>query len=214
MNRQHRMPPPRVVTLTQMLAARERRARRQQQALQCFGNTLICGTLIAPGGIKDSAAYRRLSHYAREAVTALCREKQWPVCWHQRWLHATGPEFMLVVEAAATEVKTALIALEARHPLGRLWDLDVLNAAGEAISRTQLGIPPRCCLICAEPAHLCARARRHALWLIKEEIHHRMEQYERNNLTAPDAVTGTTGAADGGGVVAGGDADAETGVGG
>ena len=56
-----------------------------------------------------------------------------------------------------------MIELEDHHPLGRLWDLDVLAPEQGQLSRQDLGFPARQCLVCDEPAHACARSRRHPL---------------------------------------------------
>ncbi|MEA7571641.1 citrate lyase holo-[acyl-carrier protein] synthase, partial [Salmonella enterica subsp. enterica serovar Virginia] len=42
------------------------------------------------------------------------------------------------------------IALEQRYPLGRLWDIDVLTAEGEILSRRHFALPARRCLLCGQ----------------------------------------------------------------
>jgi len=54
------------------------------------------------------------------------------------------------------------VHLEAEHPLGRLADADILAADGSVLSRADMGLPPRTCLVCSEPAVLCRRLGRHA----------------------------------------------------
>lgn len=44
------------VTLEEMLQARDKRAARQRQALNCYRLPLISLTLVAPGAVKNSAA--------------------------------------------------------------------------------------------------------------------------------------------------------------
>lgn len=74
-----------------------------------------------------------------------------------------GREALLIVAGEAIMLKRLCIQLEDVHPLGRLFDYDVLNQDGEAVHRESVGATQRTCLICDEPAHACARSRRHNL---------------------------------------------------
>jgi holo-ACP synthase len=70
---------------------------------------------------------------------------------------------LVTVDVDARDLKCAMVGLEDDHPLGRLWDLDVVDPVIGGISRSDLGQGPRRCLICGEPAHACARSRTHAI---------------------------------------------------
>ena len=65
-------------------------------------------------------------------------------------------------------VKEKMTALEESRPLGRLFDIDILDANGEKLSRPI----PRRCLICDEQAQVCARSRRHSV----EELMAKIEE--------------------------------------
>ena len=58
-------------------------------------------------------------------------------------------------------IKHATAYLEDTHPLGRLWDIDVICPTSGLIKRSAIRQPVRKCFICDEPAHACSRARRH-----------------------------------------------------
>ena len=77
----------------------------------------------------------------------------------------TGPEALFVYEISPVELKEALINIEENHPLGRLFDMDVLD-----INRKALGYSPRKCLICDEPAVDCGRSRKHSVDELLEKI--------------------------------------------
>ncbi|EAR9629123.1 2-(5'-triphosphoribosyl)-3'-dephospho CoA synthase, partial [Salmonella enterica] len=70
---------------------------------------------------------------------------------------------LLAIDAPAQALKQATIALEQRYPLGRLWDIDVLTAEGEILSRRHFALPARRCLLCGQGAAECARGKTHAL---------------------------------------------------
>ena len=83
----------------------------------------------------------------------------------------TGYEAYLVVPLPALLVKKTCCQIEDTHPLGRLMDIDVLET-GHLLDRAAVGLPPRHCLLCDQPARYCMRARTHTT----EELLHMIEQ--------------------------------------
>jgi triphosphoribosyl-dephospho-CoA synthase len=72
-----------------------------------------------------------------------------------------GPYHLAVSPVPPADAKRAALALEARHPGARLLDLDVYRADGSPLDRASLGLPPRPCLVCGEPARECILLKRH-----------------------------------------------------
>ncbi|VTM50676.1 phosphoribosyl-dephospho-CoA transferase [Klebsiella pneumoniae] len=62
------------------------------------------------------------------------------------------------------------VRLEQSHPLGRLWDIDVICPQNGLVGRQSLGESQRRCLLCDEPAHACARSRRHDTDLVVARV--------------------------------------------
>ncbi|MEY8292793.1 citrate lyase holo-[acyl-carrier protein] synthase [Carnobacteriaceae bacterium 52-44] len=66
-----------------------------------------------------------------------------------------------------------MVNIEENHPLGRLFDLDVLmldqNNEVQGKSRTKLGLPVRRCFLCERPAKDCGRSRRILFWSYKKK---------------------------------------------
>ncbi len=54
------------------------------------------------------------------------------------------------------------MVIEAENPSARLLDVDVYRPDGSQVDRASLGLPPRSCLLCAEPARECILLRRHS----------------------------------------------------
>ena len=144
-------------SLGEILDRRERRA-AQQQALLSRGGTLVSFSMNIPGAKKQFPLERRGFEEGLEAL-----ENRFAGHILARELHSapTGDEALLLLDLPAREVKTATTALEESHPIGRLWDMDVLDG-GRSLSRTALGLPQRRCLICGESAKECGRSRRHS----------------------------------------------------
>lgn len=59
-------------------------------------------------------------------------------------------------------LKRLMCEVEDASPVGRLLDADVIGLDGEKLSRTDVGLPVRRCLLCGEEAPLCARSRAHS----------------------------------------------------
>ncbi|OSN07632.1 citrate lyase holo-[acyl-carrier protein] synthase [Lonsdalea iberica] len=170
-------PSPATVTLERLLAAKERRAARQQALLARHHAPLVSLTLVTPGPIKDSPLYRRAMEEAVAAFDALSRQQGWQVAEHQlHWLE-TGAEGFWVVGGDALAIKRATVILEDTHPLGRLWDFDVFCPQSGALNRAGLDRAGRRCLLCDEPAHACARSRRHPLSDVLTRIEERLNAY-------------------------------------
>ena len=144
------------ITLEQMLLARDRRASRQAALLSRYGRPVISFTMNIAGPVKDSPLIRyafRSSLRQLEALPCaqLCREVIF---------EPTGPEALLVYETQdARLLKAFCIRLESEGEAGRLFDLDVLDANGEKLSR-ETG---RTCLVCGGPVSVCSRSRAHGL---------------------------------------------------
>jgi holo-ACP synthase len=173
------MPPLRCepVDLDAMLAAREQRVERQRAAMARFGLPVVSVTLVMPGPVKDTPSARFAMQVASDTLDALFRRQAWTVAFVSQIRAATGAEALYAVAADALDLKRALIELENSHPLGRLWDLDVICPTRGAISRGSLGEEARRCLICDEPGHACARSRRHPLIALMAGIEEKINAY-------------------------------------
>jgi len=168
-------------SLDDVLKAREQRAVRQQAALATFGKAVLSLTLVSTGPIKDSPQLRFVFAEAVAAIDTLLAARQWKALAREYVTQASGPEAIVVVDCPAQSLKWVFAELEDRHPLGRLWDMDVLcPETRRGISRQNLLLAPRKCLVCGEAAHACARSRAHSLkdlsWVIEEQI----DAYRRN----------------------------------
>lgn len=135
-----------------ILEAREERA-QLLIALSRKG-PVIAGTANIPGPDKNTASARFLAdHFGK-----LCA-RRFPEGRISRHESADGP-FFVVELGEGGRLKEELAGIEDDHPLGRLIDLD-LYENGKGISRRDLGLPARTCLVCGREAVLCVRSRAH-----------------------------------------------------
>ena len=82
--------------------------------------------------------------------------------WQESKRASSGVESLWVCDVDALTLKKVVCQLENTHPLGRVMDIDVLNPAGEILSRKTLGMPKRKCFLCDNEAYVCARTRAHS----------------------------------------------------
>jgi len=145
------------VTIQDMMTCRDRRADIQKELLQEYGHPIISFCMNIPGPVKTNSLIRRAFDEGCEEIRKAVNESAWafssPTEIHER----TGDELILSVYADATDIKKRMTFIEETHPLGRLFDIDVLDTNGEKLSRPRY----RTCLICNRQAQDCARSRRH-----------------------------------------------------
>ena len=161
------------VELPAMLAAREERAARQAAWLEKYAVPLLSFTLNIAGPVKTSPDLRRAFDAGLAALeNALGAAGLSPTARTE--IHApTGDEILLAIDGDAEAIKEIAARIEEEHPLGRLFDMDVLNADGTKLSRSV----PRRCLLCTEQAQNCARSRRHSIAELTAEIERLLAAY-------------------------------------
>lgn len=145
------------VTLTDVLAAKEKRRQRQDELRSKTGANIISITINMPGPVKDRPVLRALRDYAVQAISS-----ELDVIQELKVNAATGPEALLAVAGDAVRLKALAVKIEEDQPFGRLLDMDVFSSTGELISRCREG-RQRPCLVCGRPAVECMRERRHNL---------------------------------------------------
>ena len=143
------------VSLQEILAARENRVGEQQRLLEKYGVPLVCFTMNIPGPVKDSPLIRRgFQAGIAELEKALPREH---ILCFQSAEGPTGCTAFYAVAMASEKLKELCTGIEDTHPLGRLFDMDVLDTAGRKLERRE----QRGCMVCGAPGRVCASRRLH-----------------------------------------------------
>lgn len=176
------------VSLLALLNARDKRASRQQTLLETYQQPVLSLTINAMGGVKRNPLLDYVFKQALKALERLFKAENITPIYQKITQADTGNEAIFSVNIPAYELKKYCVNLETITPLARLWDMDVIDLNGKPISRSDLGIPPRRCLICAENAKVCARQRSHSMadlmstlqTLVKQDIY---SQYFANQAT-------------------------------
>ena len=162
------------VTLEDILHARDGRADAQRRLLHSHRLPLVSFTMNIAGPVKSAPLIELAFDAGLEALyDALGQPGAAEII-----RPATGCEALLVYDRPAAELKAACLALESAAPIGRLYDLDVLDVDGGKLSRPE----PRTCLICGGPVTVCSRSRAHGLDAIVDRTNEILADFAAGHL--------------------------------
>lgn len=163
----------REVTLLEMLKAREERVRQQNALRERYSAPVVSFTLNIAGPVKDSPLIRRAFQWGQEQLEAGLTAAKQLVLERMEHLAPTGCEALYAVNGAAREIKAACVSIEDGSSLGRLFDMDVLDADGRKLDREK----PRNCIVCGAPGKGCASRRVHSVEELQEATRRIMEEH-------------------------------------
>ncbi|MDI9461610.1 MAG: citrate lyase holo-[acyl-carrier protein] synthase [Saccharofermentanales bacterium] len=167
--------------LAQILAAREQRMLRIRQALLDYPDTfLVSVKLNIPGPEKVSELTPQLLQIATTCLEQRLNLAKIDIIHSDKKTTTAGEEALYILapkneaedpfrRRLRQKIKLMLIEIEDSDPLGRLFDLDLWQGHSQ-VKRSELGLPPRRCLLCEEAAVICAREQRHTLSELKQSI--------------------------------------------
>src|SRR5699024_3720970 len=124
--------------------------------------SLIAFTLNIPGPVKVFPFAGWLLKIGDRLIRQMVKKEQGEILQSRENRENTGLEGFYLLNLPPEKIKRNLTLAEENHPLGRLFDFDVLDGRGKKVSRQELGFPERKCLICGGPAFLCSRSRKHS----------------------------------------------------
>ena len=165
------------VTLTDVLAAKERLAALQAELRSIHKTPIISITTNIPGAVKDSPASRSLLWTAVDRVRSMAREQGFAIAEERFNYPLTGPTAVVAIAGDPDKLKLFCIGIEESGYFARLFDLDVFDAAGRQLSRVGLGRTERTCFLCKQPAVLCRRLGSHASQDIMNNVGERLTSF-------------------------------------
>ncbi|MDT4761264.1 citrate lyase holo-[acyl-carrier protein] synthase [Sphaerochaeta sp. PS] len=151
-----------MATLEQILSARDERAGLQATLIKKYGCPLVSCTMNIPGPEKNSTLIQACFD---KAMGAFAKQNEGVLDLVLERRLETGPEryFMVTGGANLHSLKRRLAFFEQVYPIGRWLDLDVKDLQGSAISRKDIMLEGRTCLVCKRDAKECARSARHSI---------------------------------------------------
>ena len=149
------------MTLMDILNLRDSRVEKQKEMLQSLKQegSLVCFTMNISGPYKTFSLVQEGFLEGVNKIRILVGSQH--ILEDHMNIQDAGFEYYCLTDQNAENLKRELAAFEDMHPIGRLFDIDVLDAEGYKVSRSVLGLPDRKCLICNENGHACTRGRKH-----------------------------------------------------
>ena len=141
------------VTITDMMNCRDRRVSIQNELISKYDNPVL-----------SSGKAELLKALSAHNITILDTEE-----FHE----PSGDELIMALDAPAEDIKTLATEIEESHPLGRLFDMDVIGTDGMKLSRGTY----RKCIICGCQAQECARSRKHSVEELQAKIEELLNQF-------------------------------------
>lgn len=155
------------ISLSQILDAKEQRVCCQQEMMSretgSFPKTLISFTLNIAGAIKSFPLFTQAFVEGKRQILRELSYAGVEILEKREFCGKTGDECYLLVRESPKKIKELMVAIEEGSELGRLFDIDVMSPDIPKISRSDLGLPPRKCLVCGQKAAVCARSRAHSI---------------------------------------------------
>lgn len=176
------------ITLHELLTSRDARHAMQTKLLaEHSGKTLVCLTVVMPGSVKRNHQSLCVAHAAVEAMREAFHlndmsDAEREAVLTERDLN-TGYEAYLITPLPLLEAKRIAVTIEDTHPLGRLFDIDVINSDGIPVARNDIGEKPRRCLVCEHEARYCMRMRWHTQEEIWAKINEMVDLYTKARQT-------------------------------
>jgi holo-ACP synthase CitX len=159
------------VSLQELIESRDNRQARQREFIKKYNKTLVCLTIVMPGAIKRNTSSIFLF---QEAINIIKEKLKEDIITFHEYDLKTGQEAIFTVRTDTLETKKITCEIEDEHPLGRLFDIDVIGTDGIPLSRKN----PRKCLLCDNDARICMRSGQHTPLDIQNKIKKIIEKYD------------------------------------
>lgn len=147
--------------MLRVLDAREQRWNKRIEMAGQYGRTIVTITLCLPLSCRTSSEYTTL--FPRLCAQVQQHLTQGGICGTEPVYidGADGPACFMAMSGTPEAVKECCVQTEERFAGGRMLDVDVMDSHGTPIGRSELGLPPRRCFICDQPAAVCVSGRVH-----------------------------------------------------
>lgn len=128
-------------SLEQVLAARDSRVARHLDILRhkTPQDTLLSLTIVTPGPEKRNRRELIIAHAACLAILSRFSDR---ISFCDQYDLSTGFEADILVNIPIDKAKRIAVQIEESHPLGRLFDIDIIGDNGIPLSRSDLGLLP------------------------------------------------------------------------
>ncbi|MCP1102375.1 holo-ACP synthase [Aequitasia blattaphilus] len=173
----------REVTMTEVMAFREEKAAIWKLLSKEYEKeTIISFGLNIPGSIKVTEQIIQAFVYGMKYIEAVFHDMEVVIYRKKEQRSFAGYSVSYALAGSnARELKKKMVEIEENHPLGRIFDIDVMGKEG-SISRREVGGLPRKCLLCEEEAKICSRSVAHSQEAVRQKMEKMIHQYIRKGV--------------------------------
>mgnify|MGYP001229475087 CR=1 FL=1 len=132
------------VVLTDMLQCRKRRAQIQDTFIEQYHCPVISFCINIPGPVKTNEQIRTAFDSGKNTLLLKLEQAEADIKNSIEIHEKTGDELLLAIDCPAEKIKNLTTEIEETHPIGRLFDIDVIDTDGQKLSRPSY----RKCIIC------------------------------------------------------------------
>ena len=157
------------LSMQQILDAREQRVQRQNRMMKLQEGTLVSFTLNIAGAVKAAPLFSRAFAEGKRRILSQLQYSGILVLLQEESNGETGEELYLLTNGQPMQIKRLMCQIEDGFPMGRLFDIDVMARGVPKVSRSDLHVSPRKCLICDQMAAACARSQQHSIRQLLEK---------------------------------------------
>lgn len=162
-----------IVSLQEMLDFRDTKVMYMQK-LRCeFKNSiLVTLSMNIPGPHKTSDEIYYAFQVGKSLIKNDIIKNDYIILKETEYKSKAGYlEYYVLNTLDTKSIKKIMTEIEDNHPLGRLFDIDVYWKNGIGISRNELGLLERKCLVCGKSAKECGRSRAHSIEVLESKVH-------------------------------------------
>jgi len=161
--------------LHKILEGKEKRAQLQKKLITEYKSTLVSFTLNIPGMNKLGEKFKKVHEIGIKELEKELLKRNVLVKYKKINSSDAGYEAFLCIAEDSITIKKITTDIEERSKLGRLFDFDVFDNNYKLLSRTEISLPKRKCLLCDGIAVECSRSRKHSIEDILNKINEIME---------------------------------------
>ncbi|MDL2301639.1 citrate lyase holo-[acyl-carrier protein] synthase [Lachnospiraceae bacterium OttesenSCG-928-D06] len=169
------------VTMMEVLDFRERKANVQKDMYVGHSDkTVVSLGMNIPGPVKSGSSVYLAFCEGKMILQEAIKSESGRIVKEQVFEEKAGYAAIYLVQGIQRDqMKKITTLLEETHPLGRLFDMDVLKENSESLSRTGIGATPRKCLLCHGDAKVCGRSRAHKIQELQEKTASIIQEWEK-----------------------------------
>ena len=161
------------VTITDMMNCRDRRVSIQNELISKYEKPVLSFCMNIPGPVKTNEQIRKAFNSGKAELLEALSDHNITILHMEEFHEPSGDELIMALDASAEDIKTLATEIEESHPLGRLFDMDVIGTDGMKLSRGTY----RKCIICGCQAQECARSRKHSVEELQIKIEELLNQF-------------------------------------